>query len=181
MNSVFSLLLLASLSAMVGVEVAAKGAPREQKKIVAKPAWAKDIPSTNPYEAGLELQRRIALGQVVRARAVIKVFLPIALSSFSLNGTDDIHVAGTKVKIVYPKRFEGLDLLIHHNKMPGEDSCWRKPDCEVEFDLYQRLLETLQAGMDTWFIYDSDLKNIAFARPAIREKAKPPIHEDPNR
>jgi hypothetical protein len=128
-------------------------------------------PSAHTSEYSLELRKRIANGRIVRARTVVKAYYPVALESFDLT-TGGFHVSGTRVRIVLPQEFAGVALFVYHDQEPAEGSCWRTPGCAAEFDLYERLLEARQAGMDcTWlFLYDSELNNTVLDRPGARKR-----------
>jgi hypothetical protein len=182
MNSLLGLLLFVSLRGALGADAPVTHERTENKDGGAKPDWARDIPDASAGESALELQRRIREGQMVRVRAVVEAFLPMAVESFSLNGSADVHIAGTSVKIVFPAKFHGLKLVIHHSATPAGTSCWRLRGCQAEFDVHERLLEARRARMDGfWFTYENDLKNITFLPSAAQKKAKPPITKKPKR
>ena len=118
MNHVFSLVLLALLGAADG-GAAPTPAPGKERTGVPIPDWTQGMPPPHTSEYALELQRRIESGKTMRVRAVVKAFLPIALSSFDLSG-GGFHVAGTRVIVASPRKYGGLVLLVHHDQAPAE-------------------------------------------------------------
>ena len=114
-----------------------------------------------------ELRRRMAEGKTIRVRAIVREFLPVALSSINRDFSPGIHVSGTSVEVVSPAQYKGLNLLVHHQKTPPAESCWRALGCKVEFDFYERHLEAKQAKLQGLpFIYDRDLTNLALEKAA---------------
>ena len=182
MTNAVSILLMLALGATSGTEVVPKRVETLSQKSSGKPDWAKDIPAEYSRESTLVIHRRIEMGGVVRVRAVVKRLVPNALESFSLNGAADINLSGTRLKLVFPEKFEGIGLVILHDRMPPSSSCWRLPGCEVGFDIYERLLEAEQAGIDTWWlIYDTELKAVTFTLPVARKKVKQTTPKSSNR
>ena len=166
MNSVFGLALAILLITGCRAEATPRFAVKQDAKSVVRPDWAKDMPPESSAEYTVELRRRMLEGTMVRVRAIVQVFHATALSSINKGGLGGIHVAGTKVKVASPQKYDGLELLIHHAKSPGDDSCWRVTGCVAEFDIVERQLEARQAGMrGMGFIYDRDLKNVSLVQP----------------
>jgi hypothetical protein len=161
--------LLLSLSAQTGAEVKPTPLRKGHAKAIAKPDWARDMPPESTIDYRRDLRRRMAEGQVVRVRSVVRSFIPVALSSLSGDLSCAVHVPGTMVEIASPAKYKGLQLLVHHQPPPDAGSCWRAPGCKIEFDSYDRLLEAERvklAGVP--LIYDQDLKNISLATPSTK-------------
>jgi len=175
MNCAFKLVLAMFLTAANGAEVMPKSTARQDAKSAVRPEWAKDMPTESSAEYTVEFRKRMLKGEVVRARAIVQAFNGIALSSVNKDGLGGVHVAGTKVKIAFPEKYDGLELLIHHAKLPSNDSCWRVTGCVAEFDIFERQLEARQSGMrGTGFIYDRDLKNLKLLPPSVPNMGSTP-------
>lgn len=170
MHCILSLILLLPLIARTGDESKRSPTQKEGDRSIVKPDWAKDMPPVSTLGYVKELERRIAKGEVVHVQVIVEAFLPIALSSLNSDFSHGYQVSGTTLKVVLPVKYKGVGLLIHHQAQPSAESCWRAPGCKVEFDFNDRRLEAEQVRLPgTFFIYDSDLKNVTLG--SVPEKA----------
>lgn len=159
--------LLFPLSGTAGPDGKRISAPKTGARSPAKPAWARDLPPEPTVDNLKELRRKMAERGTVHLQAVVRAFAPVALSSINRDFSPGVHVSGTRVEVASPAKYKGLDLLVHHQRTPTAESCWRVLGCKVEFDFYERHLEARQAKLRGLpFIYDRDLTNLAMEKPA---------------
>jgi hypothetical protein len=155
-----------------------RSAMRHDAKDASGLEWAKDLSAKLSAEHTMELRRRALEGPVVHTRAVVQNFQATALSSMTKGQLAPVHIASTRVKILFPPKFEGLELSIFHATRIGDDSCWRVMGCIAEFDIPERLLDARQAGMqEIGLIYDRDLKNLSLM-PKPADKPAPRLKQE---
>jgi len=175
MYGILALSLLLPLSGTAGPDGKPISPPRGGARGATEPAWARDLPPESTVDHLKELRKRMAEGGVVHVRTVVRVFIPVALSSLNRDFTPGVHVSGTTVEVVSPAKYKGLELLVHHQKAPTAESCWRAVGCKIEFDFHERHLEAKQARLRGLpFLYDRDLTNLALdqlAPAAVRKDA----------
>jgi len=179
MHGILCLVLLLTLNGKADVGLKPTPSEKQGGRPLAKPDWAKDLPPESTSDYLKELRRRMAEGQVVRVRAVVRSFIPVALSSLNEDLSSGVHVSGTMVRVVSPVKFKGLQLLIHHQALPDEGSCWRVPDCKIEFDFHNRQLEAKQVKLPgVPFIYDGNLKNVTVESSPWEKTVTPSVGKD---
>lgn len=179
MHGFLGLVLLLTLSAKTGAALKPTPSEKRGNRHVAKPDWARDMPPESTSDYTTELRRRMAEGQIVRVRTVVRSFLPVALSSLNEDPSPGVHASGTTVRVVSPVKYRGLQLLIHHQTPPDAESCWRVPGCKIEFDFHDRQLEAEQVKLPRVpFIYDGDLKNVTVGSPPSEKATTPSVGKD---
>lgn len=179
MHSILGLVLILTLSAKAGAAANRNPAQKGPDQSVARPDWAKGLPSDSTSEYIKELRKRIAEGQIVHVRAAVRSFLPIALSSQNKDHSPGVHVSGAMVEVVSPAQYKGLQLLVHHHKAQVTGSCWRVVGCKIEFDFPDRQLEARQMKLPgLLFLYDRDLKNVTLGAPSPEKAATPTVGKD---
>jgi hypothetical protein len=135
------------------------------KKRPESPAWVQELPPKGSREFSGELRKKVLEGPSVDAAAVIVEFQPAAIAQQGDVGVGGATISGSKVRVVSPSRFKGLEFFVHHRATPAEDSCWRVAACKVAFDIKERMLEIRQnkeLADYALFVYDTDLKSIRF-------------------
>lgn len=182
MNNVFRLVLLTFLTAAAASRAWPQSAQKRDGKTTARPEWTKGMPPESSVDYFLELRRRMAKGPTARVRAIVQVFLPVALEGLKASGAPVVRVAGTRIGVRSPARYDGLSLLIHHSQLPAVNSCWRAPGCAVEFDLYERRLEAEQARLGhTGYLYEGELKSVSLGSPNAPTGAASPQGKEAGR
>ena len=181
-HGILGLGLLLTLGAQPSAELKPTPAQKGGARTVAKPDWARGMPPESTIDYSKELRRRIAEGQIVRVRTVVRSFLPVALSSLNRELSHGVHVSGTAVEIASPPKYKGLELLIHHQRPPDARSCWRAPGCKIEFDVSERQLEATQVKLPRVpLIYNSDLKEVSLGSPSAVTPVTPSVSKDARR
>ncbi len=159
--------LLLPQSGTAGPDGKPTTAPMRTARSAAKPAWARDLPREGTAERLRELRRKMAEGGIVRVRTFVRAFVPVALESLNSDFSPGVLVSGSSLEVVSPVKYKGLDLLVHHQRAPTAESCWRALGCKIEFDFQERHLEAERAKLRGLpFIYDSDLTNLVLEKPA---------------
>jgi hypothetical protein len=116
------------------------------------------------------LRRRVLDGPEVSAVAVVVEFQPAAISGQGEAGLGGVTISGSKVRMIAPERFKGLEVFVHHRAVPPANSCWRVTDCNVMFAIKERMLEIRQSkefADYATFLYDADLRDVKFTTVTV--------------